>query len=81
MSAVFRGFLVTTHIPENSEGGFECFNLVIFRNYSPLQASEMLKIIWTNISAYVIVELSSNRSEGIYYGLSKSHSERYYETV
>ena len=51
-----------THIPENSEGGFECFNLVIFRNYSPLQASEMLKIIWTNISAYVIVEGSfSNR--------------------
>jgi len=50
-------------------------------NYSPLQASEILKIIWTNISAYVIVELSSNRSEGIYYGLSKSHSGRYYETV
>src|SRR5665648_243487 len=50
-------------------------------NYSPPQASEILKIIWTNISAYVIVELSSNRSEGIYYGLSRSHSGRYYETV
>src|SRR5665648_406040 len=25
-------FCFMTHIPENSEGGFECFNLVIFQN-------------------------------------------------
>ena len=50
-------------------------------NYSPPPVSRIFLKFWTILFEYVIVELASNNSEGIYYGLSKAHSGRYCETM
>ena len=55
--------------------------MMLERNYSPPPVSRIFLKFWTILFEYVIVELANNSSEGIYYGLSKSHSGRYCETM